>query len=193
MTTENPTTRDQIVEAAYQVLAEKGYEAASIKEIAREAGIASGLVHYYFKSKDELLLEVMKTASKRYGEFIHRLTRGLNQDELPEQLLAAVKQRVDVQPEWYRLRYELFTLAFHSPEMRRCVSELFDKGRTGICSILQTILENSDEDKRSALASIMMALSDGLALQKLSDPNFDLDGAYDLFYQLIKPLLEDKS
>ena len=52
------TTREQIIQAAYRVLAEQGYDAATIKAIAREAGVAPGLLHYYFASKDELLVEV---------------------------------------------------------------------------------------------------------------------------------------
>src|SRR5216683_2405650 len=49
-------TRERIVAAAFRSLAEHGYEAATVKDIAREAGVAPGLVHYYFETKEELLL-----------------------------------------------------------------------------------------------------------------------------------------
>src|SRR5215470_10120940 len=48
-------TRKRIVEAAARVLARDGYAATSVKDIAAEAGIAPGLVHYYFKTKEELV------------------------------------------------------------------------------------------------------------------------------------------
>src|SRR5260370_42597334 len=60
------TTREQIIQAAYRVLVERGYDAATIKAIAREAGGAPGLLHYYFASKDELLVEGLKDISQRY-------------------------------------------------------------------------------------------------------------------------------
>ncbi len=47
----NQDNRSQIVLAAYQLLAEKGYDSATMKEIAGVAGVAPGLIHYYFESK----------------------------------------------------------------------------------------------------------------------------------------------
>ena len=51
--------REQIVEALLRVMAEQGYERASINDIAKTAGLASGLVHYHFKSKQEILLRLI--------------------------------------------------------------------------------------------------------------------------------------
>jgi TetR/AcrR family transcriptional regulator, transcriptional repressor of bet genes len=46
----------QIVTALMKVIARKGYAGASIQEIAQEAGLAPGLIHYHFESKQEILL-----------------------------------------------------------------------------------------------------------------------------------------
>lgn len=51
--------RKQILDAATQVFAEKGFHRATIKEIARVAGIADGTIYTYFASKDEVLLAVL--------------------------------------------------------------------------------------------------------------------------------------
>ena len=48
--------RQQIVGGLMKLIARKGYAGASIQDIAREAGLASGLVHYHFESKQEILL-----------------------------------------------------------------------------------------------------------------------------------------
>ena len=50
----------QIINAATAVLGRQGYPATSMKDIAREAGIAQGLIHYYFGSKDDLVMAVLK-------------------------------------------------------------------------------------------------------------------------------------
>src|SRR5215468_1196514 len=55
-------TRERIVEAAERVLARDGYAATSVKDIAAEAGVAPGLVHYYFKTKDELVVAAVTHA-----------------------------------------------------------------------------------------------------------------------------------
>ena len=51
--------RNQILDAATQVFAEKGFARATIKEIARVAGIADGTIYIYFKNKNELMLGLM--------------------------------------------------------------------------------------------------------------------------------------
>jgi TetR/AcrR family transcriptional repressor of bet genes len=51
--------REQIARALGRVMAEQGYEGASMKAVAREAGLAPGLCHYHFASKEEILLELV--------------------------------------------------------------------------------------------------------------------------------------
>jgi TetR/AcrR family fatty acid metabolism transcriptional regulator len=53
--------RNEILSAAVEVFARKGYNKASITEVATNAGVASGTVYLYFKNKDDLLLQAMKT------------------------------------------------------------------------------------------------------------------------------------
>jgi AcrR family transcriptional regulator len=50
-------TRAVIVEAALRLFRENGYEAATMRAIAREAGVSTGNAYYYFGSKDELIQE----------------------------------------------------------------------------------------------------------------------------------------
>src|SRR2546426_9999236 len=52
-------SRAKILEATFAVLSRQGYENTSIKDIAEEARVAQGLVHYYFKSKQQLVIAVL--------------------------------------------------------------------------------------------------------------------------------------
>ncbi|WP_433162845.1 TetR family transcriptional regulator [Kribbella sp. CA-247076] len=54
-----PDTRGEILRAARDSFADKGFTATSIRAIAREAGVDAALVHHYFGSKDELFIESM--------------------------------------------------------------------------------------------------------------------------------------
>src|SRR5579862_3159430 len=49
------TRREQILEAALQVFAEKGYEGASIRDISRKVGVTEGLIYHYFDGKAHLM------------------------------------------------------------------------------------------------------------------------------------------
>ena len=56
--------RDQIIDAAMQVFAQKGFTRATNKDIAREAGITPGLIYYYFENKEALLTAILETRYK---------------------------------------------------------------------------------------------------------------------------------
>ncbi len=55
-----PIRRQQLVEAAISVIHEQGFNHATVARIARQAGVSSGMVHHYFKDKDELLFATMR-------------------------------------------------------------------------------------------------------------------------------------
>ena len=60
--------REHILESAMRCFAAKGYHASSIQEIAEEAGIAKGLVYFYFKSKEDLLLSALQHFYDKMGD-----------------------------------------------------------------------------------------------------------------------------
>jgi len=51
--------RNQMIDAALALFAEKGYENATMKDLAEACGVAAGLVYHYFDSKEDLLLAVL--------------------------------------------------------------------------------------------------------------------------------------
>lgn len=60
--------REKILEAAYKLFAEKGYNNTKILEIAKAAGIGKGTVYEYFESKESLLLDVFSLGINDYLE-----------------------------------------------------------------------------------------------------------------------------
>jgi TetR/AcrR family transcriptional regulator, transcriptional repressor of bet genes len=60
--------RQQIVQGLLRVMAERGYERASIAEIAKAAGLSPGLVHYHFTEKQEILLTLVEQLAHRVRE-----------------------------------------------------------------------------------------------------------------------------
>src|SRR5712692_3876616 len=55
--------REQIIDAAMRVFAQKGFTRATNKDVAREAGITPGLIYYYFESKEKLLEAILESRS----------------------------------------------------------------------------------------------------------------------------------
>jgi len=81
--------RSQLTQAAYKVVGEKGYNDFTIRDIAREAGLSTGLIHYYFKNKEDLLFKLLKEMNANLGQDDgeHILK---HQDEIPVALRGKV-------------------------------------------------------------------------------------------------------
>src|ERR1700733_480323 len=88
--------RAEIINALLATMAEHGYEKATIQLIAQKAGLAPGLLHYHFKSKKEILLELVKAlanlSQRRYDEF------SASASSPTERLYAYIKARLGMGP-----------------------------------------------------------------------------------------------
>lgn len=182
--THRADNRERLIAAGYSVLSEKGYEATTVKEVAKVAGVSPGLFHYYFASKDELLLAVLRESGNRYGQMMRSLGDSVPIEQLPETTVKAVKERATQEPEWYRLRYELFALGLRNPTFLPVLGDLFKFIRQMLAGPLENFT-GGDAERAQALAAIVIACFDGLALQQLAEPGFDLEKAYDLLLEII--------
>src|SRR5690349_8359033 len=109
--------RARLIAAGHTILSEKGVEAATVKEIARLAGVSPGLFHYYFASKDALLLAVMWEAGLRFQKQLAQdlqASTDTGGDARPAALITA-HALGHKDPAWFRLRYELFALGLRNP------------------------------------------------------------------------------
>lgn len=59
-------SRLKLIEAAYDLLGEEGYQAFSARRVAQKAGLKPQLVHYYFRSMEELVVAVFQRSTARY-------------------------------------------------------------------------------------------------------------------------------
>lgn len=192
---EQQQTKKRIITAASKVLAEKGYDATTLREISREAQAAPGLVHYYFGGKDGLLVEALQAAGQQFHQRMKHLIQQVPAEHSLDALLTQLSERVEQEEETYRLRYESFSLGLHNPTIAPAVRERLAQRREDIGSVMTTVLEMIAGGTRSSLeptvlAAILLSVFDGLALQKIMDPGFDLGAAYHLLAQMLRGLLE---
>jgi TetR/AcrR family transcriptional regulator len=72
MTENDKQTEDKIFEAATEVFVDRGMDGARMQDIASYAGINKALLHYYFRTKDQLFNAVFETLAKKYSKNLHR-------------------------------------------------------------------------------------------------------------------------
>src|SRR5207253_3192255 len=77
----DPEKPQQIIEAAIRVFARNGYYSSRVSDIAREAGIASGTIYLYFKTKEEILVTLFR---EKMAAFVAYLRREIAQVPEPE-------------------------------------------------------------------------------------------------------------
>lgn len=195
-TEDQQKTRERIIAATSKVLAEKGYDATTLREISREAQVAPGLVHYYFGGKDQLLVEVLEASGRRFSQATEQLVQNVPPDQSLEAVLTHIFERVEQDPEVYRLRYKSFALGLHNPLIEPKVKERLAQRRKEIGAVMTKVLENMahTEGKKSSsldpapLAALLLSIFDGLALQKIMEPSFDLDAAYKVLVHMLRCL-----
>lgn len=179
--------RARLIAAGHTILSEKGVEAATVKEIARLAQVSPGLFHYYFASKDELLMAVMWEAGLRF------------RDQLAQDLQASITDHGDARaadlvtahalghkdPAWFRLRYELFALGLRNPTFLPEIGKYLAATRHGMAQWIQSST-GMERGRAQARAAIMLACFDGLALQQIAQPDLDLTEPYQLVQSLLQ-------
>jgi TetR/AcrR family transcriptional regulator, fatty acid metabolism regulator protein len=83
--------RRQILQAAVRAFARKGYHACRVSDIAREAGVAYGLVYHYYRSKDTLLEAIFK---ETWGAMLETIRSVEQLDEPPREQVRKVTEIV---------------------------------------------------------------------------------------------------
>jgi AcrR family transcriptional regulator len=179
--------RARLIAAGHTIRSEKGVEAATVKEIARLAGVSPGLFHYYFASKDELLLAVMWEAGLRFQKQLAQdlqASTDIAGDARPAALITA-HALGHKDPAWFRLRYELFALGLRNPTFLPEIGKYLAATRRGMAQWIRSST-GMESARAQAAAAIMLACFDGLALQQLAEPDLDLGGAYAVMQSLLR-------
>ena len=167
----------RIVEAMRSSVARRGISGSTFEHVAREAGVSRGLLHYYFGTKEALLVEVVRRDTEhRIARLDEPLGKAKSADELLGILVADLEDSIQNEPGFWVLIFDLFTAGRRNPEIQREVAELFKRTREHVAEILRAkraegvISPAHDVD---AVVALLFALADGIAIQLLADPERD--------------------
>jgi AcrR family transcriptional regulator len=183
----------RIVEAMRRSVAQKGVAGSTFDHVAREAGVSRGLLHYYFGTKERLLAEVCRTdCDLRMAALDAQLAGAHTPDEVVARLVASLEDIVEHDPEFLTLIFELFTLGRRNDEIAAEFAELVGRTRDHLAALLQSKHDEGDVEltvDAGALADLLFALADGMAIRMLSEPDRDWAPAISIAMGAIRPLL----
>lgn len=171
--------REALLEAAIVCLRERGYGGTTARDVASSANVSLGAIRYHFGSMDGLLGEAIAECSRRWIRGFQRSLAARASAGPEASLLAEVDQLYEIFESERTLVVgivEAFAHAQRSPQARQHLAELYDELRAGIVAGLGALV-GADPPCGDTIASILIALADGLMVQWLLDPRRRLDPA----------------
>jgi AcrR family transcriptional regulator len=176
--------RGLILRAAREVFGRRGFYAATIEEIAEQAGLSNGAIYYNFKDKEDLFLALL---DERIDERAQGVTATFGDAAAGDQALDVVRS-LKANRTWRLLFLEFVTYAARHPKFARRLRAQRAKMRASLSEAFERRLEDHPTPHISSddLALILIALVNGLVIEELTNPGSVPD---DLVSQAMMSLL----
>jgi AcrR family transcriptional regulator len=165
-------TAEAFLDAAERLLLEAGHAGITTRRLAAEAGANQGLVHYYFGSIDELLVQVLE----RFTERLIARQREMYAADVPfiEKWRTAWRfQEADLEAGYSKIWMELQALSWSRPELRPRVARVTREWRAVLREAFTQAAEQyglrEDDFPVEVLVALTATLAQGYALERLDD------------------------
>lgn len=178
--------REQMLRAALEVIAERGFAETRIADVAERACASPALVIYYFKTKDQLLTEAIRYSEDNWYAEGHRRMAGIATaaGKLEEFVAMSCLPETDAEPVGSLLLWlDFWAQAARHPEVASVRQKADERWRQTLQSVVLAGQEAGEFQAVNAsdFAVCLSALVDGLAIQiALVDPEVDARRAFEL-------------
>lgn len=185
--------REQILEAAFRVAARDRLESLTVRRVAKEADLSAGLVFFYFKTKDALLVALLEWLLER--TIVMRTDEGVMSLPRPrDRFLARLRKAVDsvarerVQVELF---FDFWVMGTRHPAVREKLRSALESYREVFRPLLVEVLggeESRPGVTAESLAAVCVSFVEGCAVQAIMDPeHFDVESFMACVEALISP------
>lgn len=167
--------REQLIDAAIQVLANEGLGRATTRNITEQANLALGAFHYAFRSKDELLESVIERVVSATERVLQDAVEDVRDD--PNRAIPRMLEEfwnfIDETPDLQLAQYELTVHALRDPKMRRLAVDQHRRYTDAIGGVLELIPNGPEGQDAEDLARYVAATMDGLVLHRLVEEDVE--------------------
>ena len=167
----------RIVEAMRASVAARGIVGSTFDHVANEAGVSRGLLHYYFGTKERLLVEVVRRESDVRIERLEEAIGGATDpDSVLDALVRSFEELLGDGPAPVML-YEMLTLAQRNEEIAAELAQLGRRTRAHLSDALERQRDSGVLALRidpELAAMFLFALADGVIVRRLSEPELDI-------------------
>ena len=159
-------------------VAARGIAGATFDQVARTAGVSRGLLHYYFGSKERLLVAVVRRECDVRNERLELAIADAGSGEhVLDALVRSFEDFLGDGPAMPVMFHEMLTLAQRNSEIATELAELGRRTRRHLAGALRAKSEAGVlrlQDDPEAVAAFLFVLADGIMVRRLSEPEFDI-------------------
>jgi AcrR family transcriptional regulator len=185
----------RIVEAMRHSVARRGAAGSTFDHVSREAGVSRGLLHYYFGTKEQLLVEAARRDCElRIEALERRLADAQTADDFVALLAQNLQETVHEDPDFVTLVFELFTLSRRNEDIAVEYARLLRLTRERLASMLAAAQKEGVlrlHATPEAVADILFSIADGLALRMISEPERDFTATISAGIECVRSLVAD--
>ena len=160
-----------LLDAAERLLVSEGYAALTTRKLARAAGLNHGLVHYYFGSMEEVMVQVLERFTHRLIER-QRAMYGAEGSFIGKWRAAWAFQEQDLAGGYSKIWLELQALAWNRPDLRARIRRVDEEWRAVLTEAFEPALRAYGIARHlpvEAVVALVMTMAQGYALERLSD------------------------
>jgi AcrR family transcriptional regulator len=184
-------TRARLLAAAARVYARRGFDAATIDEVAAEAGLTKGAVYDHFGSKENLLFALLdEHLSAQIAEQFALFDPQKDSVERPRAGADRWMRELEENPDGFRLFVEAWVRAQRDPGMRERVLTGVGAWRAMFASFGAQREGEVPPELLEPVANVMLGLGTGIAMMKLIDPERVPDRLLGAVFALLLRALE---
>jgi AcrR family transcriptional regulator len=185
----------RIIEAMRRSVARRGTAGSTFDHVSREAGVSRGLLHYYFGTKEQLLVEAVRRDCELRMELLQgQLSRAQSADDFIDLMAENLQQTVREDPDFVTLIFELFSLSRRNADIASAYAELMRGTRDHVAAMLDAGQREGIlrlHASAQAVAETLFSLADGLALRMLAEPDRDFTATVNASIACARALLTD--
>jgi AcrR family transcriptional regulator len=167
----------RIIEAMRRSVARRGTAGSTFDRVAREAGVSRGLLHYYFGTKEQLLVEAVRRDCELRMELLDRQLAGARTaEDLIARMAQNLQETVRDDPDFVTLVFELFTLSRRNADIAVEYAELVRGMREHVAQLLEIAQHEGVvhlHAEPDTVSEVLFSLADGFALRMLTEPARD--------------------
>lgn len=167
-------TRVALIGAAERVFSRRGFQDASLREIASEAGLTTGAVYSNFDGKADLFLAVLEENLDPRLAVIYDAARAAPRHKLGARVGEEFAAYVSQKRRWLILLIEFWAHAARDPKLRPKFGERHGKLRAAVAEVLTERAARLGVPlslPADQLATLLIALTNGFAVERLADPD----------------------